>query len=288
MRTTVLIAAALMMSVAFAFSGGTGEGASQASAAGASAQGQALGLYPEYFQFATLTEFEQVTGTTITQFGEAPMLAEMVARGELPPVEERLPEQPLVIVRNAIGKYGGTLRTAHDGTSTDVILTVNKFMEQMPYTFDPNYDRVGPNILQESELVGDGDQFIWHLRKGMRWSDGEPMTADDYMFWYEAVATNTELQPNGVREFKLNGIMGVMEKVDDYQLRITFPGAIRLLPRADRHLPSRTVSPQALHDPVSPRVRFRGRSQRHVEGRGIYRLGEHVDLQAHPLGSRES
>ena len=180
MRTTVLIAAALMMSVAFAFSGGTGEGASQTSEAGASVQGQALGLYPEYFQFATLTEFEQVTGNTITQFGEAPMLAEMVARGELPPVDERLPEEPLVIVRNKIGKYGGTLRTAHDGSATDVILTVNKFMEQMPYTFDPDYDRVGPNILQQSELVGEGDQFIWHLRKGMRWSDGEPMTADDY------------------------------------------------------------------------------------------------------------
>ena len=230
MRTTVLIAAALMMSVASAFSGGTGEGATQTSEAGASAQGQALGLYPEYFQFATLAEFEQVTGNTITQFGEAPMLAEMVARGELPPVEQRLPEQPLVIVRNAIGKYGGTLRTAHDGTATDVILTVNKFMEQMPYTFDPDYDRVGPNILQESELIGDGDQFIWHLRKGMRWSDGEPMTADDYMFWYEAVATNKDLQPNGVREFKLNGIMGVMEKVDDYQLRITFPAKFGYFP----------------------------------------------------------
>ena len=98
-----------MMSVASAFSGGTGEGATQTSEPGASAQGQALGLYPEYFQFATLTEFEQVTGNTITQFGEAPMLAEMVARGELPPVEERLPEEPLVIVRNEIGKYGGTL-----------------------------------------------------------------------------------------------------------------------------------------------------------------------------------
>ena len=183
------------------------------------------------------------------------MLAEMVARGELPPVEERLPEEPLVIVRNAIGKYGGTLRTAHDGTATDVILTVNKFMEQMPYTFDPDYDRVGPNILQESELIGGGDQFIWHLRKGMRWSDGEPMTADDYMFWYEAVATNKDLQPNGVREFKLNGIMGVMEKVDDYQLRITFPAKFGYFPE---QIAIFRPGPffQALHDPVH-RVRVR-------------------------------
>ena len=230
MKTTALMAA-LLVSVSLAFAGGSGEGASQTTDADtAAAQSQALGLYPEHFQFATLTEFEQATGTSITGFGEAPMLAEMVARGELPPVEERLPVEPLVVVRNAIGTYGGTLRTAHDGTATAVIQTINKFLEQMPYTFDPDYDRLGPNILQESELVGDGDRFIWHLREGMRWSDGEPMTADDFMFWFEAVATNEDLQPSGVREFKLNGIMGVMEKVDDYQLRITFPAKFGYFP----------------------------------------------------------
>ena len=230
MKTTALMAA-LLVSVSLAFAGGSGEGASQTTDADtAAAQSQALGLYPEHFQFATLTEFEQAAGTSITGFGEAPMLAEMVARGELPPVEERLPVEPLVVVRNAIGTYGGTLRTAHDGTATAVIQTINKFLEQMPYTFDPDYDRLGPNILQESELVGDGDRFIWHLREGMRWSDGEPMTADDFMFWFEAVATNEDLQPSGVREFKLNGIMGVMEKVDDYQLRITFPAKFGYFP----------------------------------------------------------
>ena len=137
MKTTALMAA-LMVSVSLAFAGGSGEGASQTTDTDtAAAQSQALGLYPEHFQFATLTEFEQAAGTSITGFGEAPMLAEMVARGELPPVEERLPVEPLVVVRNAIGTYGGTLRTAHDGTATAVIQTINKFLEQMPYTFDP-------------------------------------------------------------------------------------------------------------------------------------------------------
>ena len=134
--------------------------------------------------------------------------------------------------------YRPTVQTAHEGARGAsgvarrfaVIQTLNKFMEQMPYTFDPDYDRLGPNILQQSELIGDGDQFIWRLREGMRWSDGEPMTADDFMFWYEAVATNKELQPNGVRELKLNGVMGVMEKVDDYQLRITFPAKFGYFP----------------------------------------------------------
>ena len=46
-------------------------------------------------------------------FGEAPMLAERVRSGALPPVSERLPENPVVIVpMEEIGTYGGTLRRA--------------------------------------------------------------------------------------------------------------------------------------------------------------------------------
>ena len=70
MKTTALMAA-LMVSVSLAFAGGSGEGASQTTDADtAAAQSQALGLYPEHFQFATLTEFEQAAGTSITGFGE--------------------------------------------------------------------------------------------------------------------------------------------------------------------------------------------------------------------------
>src|SRR5215207_9107312 len=45
-------------------------------------------------------------------FGEAPMLAERVAGGELPPVEERLPANPRVIdlPSSEIGTYGGDFR----------------------------------------------------------------------------------------------------------------------------------------------------------------------------------
>ena len=175
--------------------------------------GEPLGLYPDYFQFASLTEMEEVTGIRITKFGESPDLAALVASGDLDPVGQRLPEQPLVVVRNEIGIYGGTLRTSHDGKASDVVRTINKFMEEMPYTYGPNYDALEPNILLESELLPSGTEFIWHLRKGMRWSDGEPMTADDYMFWFEAVAMNKELAPGGIRELKSGGVMGIMEKL---------------------------------------------------------------------------
>src|SRR5262245_8311222 len=49
----------------------------------------------------------------VSQYNEAPILADMVAAGDLPPVDERLPESPVVTeVQEAIGQYGGTLHTA--------------------------------------------------------------------------------------------------------------------------------------------------------------------------------
>jgi hypothetical protein len=50
-------------------------------------------------------------GMAQTTYNEAPILAERVAAGELPPVEERLPAEPLVIEPvEQIGEYGGTWR----------------------------------------------------------------------------------------------------------------------------------------------------------------------------------
>ena len=54
------------------------------------------------------------------KLGEAPMLAELVKAGKLPPVEQRVPEEPLVIKPlSEIGKYGGTWRRAFTGPGDD-------------------------------------------------------------------------------------------------------------------------------------------------------------------------
>ena len=228
MTKLVLVLVSLLAFASFALASGVADDSSEEGSA--TEMGEALGLYPEYFQFDTIAQMEELSGIGITKFNEAPGLAEQVARGELPPVHDRLPAEPLVIVRNEIGKYGGTLRMAHNGTSTAVIQAVNKFMEQMPYTYDPDYNRVGPNILLESELRSGGREYIWRLRKGMRWSDGAPMTADDYLFWYEAVAMNKDLSPQGINSFKVKGTMGKMEKIDDYNVKITFAAPFGYFP----------------------------------------------------------
>ena len=81
-------------------------------------------------------------------FTEAPMLAERVRKGELPPVSERLPENPLVVVPvEEIGRYGGTLRRALTGDIVQTAGTGKTLSENLM-----GYERPYPNSIQLNYL----------------------------------------------------------------------------------------------------------------------------------------
>ena len=72
------------------------------------------------------------------------------------------------------------------------------------------------------EVNEDATEFTFKLREGMKWSDGEPFTADDIMFWYEDVLMNEELTPAVNDWFLAGGEPGVVEKIDDYTVKFSF------------------------------------------------------------------
>lgn len=79
----------------------------------AACTGKRGGMAPPEVPTVMPTAALGTTQVVSQRYQEAPMLAEMVARGELPPVEERLPSKPLVLEPNAsLGQYGGGLRVA--------------------------------------------------------------------------------------------------------------------------------------------------------------------------------
>ena len=124
---------------------------------------------------------------------EPPMLRVEVSSGKLPPVQKRLPEQPLVVHVEKPGKHGGTLNSLV-GRSRDTRLLV-----VYGYARLVGYDRkleLAPDILESFE-VKEGRSFTLKLRKGHRWSDGHPFTAEDFRYYWEDVATNSELSPAG-------------------------------------------------------------------------------------------
>lgn len=155
-------------------------------------------------------------------YSEAPMLADMVAAGSLPPVEERLPLEPLVVEPNdRIGVYGGTWRMGLRGGGDGALLSRTLGYENL-LRWTPQWDGIIPNVAKSYEANDDGTEFTFYLREGMKWSDGEPFTAHDIVFWYDAKVANTEISPSPITWMVSGGELGVVEAVDDYTVKFSF------------------------------------------------------------------
>jgi peptide/nickel transport system substrate-binding protein len=153
---------------------------------------------------------------------EAPQLAALVKAGKLPPVQERVSREPLVIKPvHEIGKYGGTWRRGFSGPA-DFWNGYRCCGHDKILFWDYTGNRVVPNVAKGWEISDDGRTFTVSLRKGMKWSDGHPFTADDFMFWYEDFYQNNELLPVKPPMMAINGKPGTMEKVDDFTIRYKF------------------------------------------------------------------
>ena len=173
-------------------------------------------------------EAPTASGLNITSFNEAPMLAQMVDAGELPPLAERLPDDPLVFEPyEEVGTYGGTLRVARlsPGDWGDM----HRGHKVFPYRADPSTSEAIPMLFKAFDASDDGSVWTFHLRPGVKWSDGMPFTTADIMFAYDYIFKDSEI-PHGTRNrFTVGGELARFEAVDDYTLRVTFAGAVSKL-----------------------------------------------------------
>ncbi|MFI5326980.1 MAG: ABC transporter substrate-binding protein, partial [Candidatus Rokuibacteriota bacterium] len=163
-------------------------------------------------------------------FKEAPELAELVKAGKLPPVEQRIGQDPLVIkpLRD-IGKYGGTWRRGFTGpfdTSNGHRAAQN---DKLLY-FDYTGTKIVPNIARAWDVSPDGRVTTISLRRGMRWSDGQPFTADDFVFWFEEVYQNKELVPTPLPVMTINGKPIAVKKIDAATVQFVAPDPYFALP----------------------------------------------------------
>jgi peptide/nickel transport system substrate-binding protein len=174
----------------------------------------------------TVKETEPEPTVVVSQYQEAPMLAALVAAGQLPPVEERLPLNPRVLKPyDSIGEYGGAWQRAFRGASDrfGVHTTIAEHLLEIYQENNGGDMTLYNNVAESYEVNADATEYIWHLRKGMKWSDGVEMSADNAVWWYENVYLNSELAPNrrydNVRQQDyLTGI----EKVDDWSFKCTY------------------------------------------------------------------
>ena len=154
---------------------------------------------------------------------ETPSLAEAVASGALPPVDERLPARPSVADLEGsgreLGRHGGELRMLM-GREKDVrMLVVYGYARLVGY--DRNLELV-PDLLQGYE-VEEGRIFTLHLRPGLRWSDGHPVSTEDFRYFWEDIAGNEELSPFGPSQtLRVKGRPPRFEVLDAHTVRYTW------------------------------------------------------------------
>ncbi|NED96298.1 ABC transporter substrate-binding protein [Phytoactinopolyspora alkaliphila] len=154
---------------------------------------------------------------------ESPQLSERVEKGELPPLEQRLPAAPMVIhpVERA-GVYGGQWRNALIGSSTTRLHYTLAYENLVRWNLD--WDELVPNVAESFEVSDDATRYVLHLRAGMKWSDGEPFTADDIVFAYNNIVLDERVTPNVARTFTSGGVPAELERLDDQTVAFTFAG----------------------------------------------------------------
>jgi len=172
-----------------------------------------------------------VTPTPGTEARQAPMLKAKVETGELPPLEERLPVEPWVMeVFDEIGQYGGLWRRGFLGPA-DVGCNVGRVNGVMPTRWTNDGLGVTPYVCKGWEVSDDNKTWTFYLRPGMKWSDGEPFTADDWVYEYEDYRMDPDIKPGKPPWFRGPGpTPAVIEKVDDYTVKFTYPQPFTVLP----------------------------------------------------------
>ncbi len=163
-------------------------------------------------------------------YGEAPELAALVDAGTLPPVQERLPLNPLVVEpAEQIGMYGGEMVDTYGG---------QRIGEMRHYGYEPlvrwavDGSEVVPNVAESWDISEDASTYTFKLREGMKWSDGMPFTSADILFWWERIETNTAINASGPRGiFVVDGEHATVEAIDDYTIRFSWskPNGVFLL-----------------------------------------------------------
>jgi peptide/nickel transport system substrate-binding protein len=157
-------------------------------------------------------------------YSEAPMLKEMVDAGTLPPVEERLPENPLMVLPiKSVGQYGGTWHRAFLGVADFHALGRLIYEAVLRWPRDPK-DPIQPGLAEDWEWSDDGLELTLYFRKGLKWSDGAPFTVDDVIFWWEDIENDPEITAAPHIEWLAGGEPMELEKIDDTTIKLKFAG----------------------------------------------------------------
>jgi len=181
-------------------------------------------------------EVEPTAPPEISRYSEAPMLADLVAAGELPPVDERLPENPYIALTEetgwpgqVVGKYGGTIRRGFKGVADRWGPTK---VQETSLTWFSHDLSVHPCLAESWQLNEDATVWTWHLRRGTKWSDGHPFTTEAFRWYWEYQLQNKDLTPSYPANLSWGEPrqLAELETPDDFTAIISFGEPVPLHP----------------------------------------------------------
>lgn len=224
MMKLVLIALVLCMSAAFAGAASVAEESTTGTTA-ATATDVTLPPSAEWGGEAHVYMF--TPEAPMAQYNQAPELAQMEREGKIPPLRSRLPElPPIAVPYTQIGTYGGTLRTIETDV-TDFSRQEWNIAEHLNLFTVPQPLEVYANIAESFEIAADLMSVTFRLRKGIKWSDGTPLTTEDFRFAYEDILLYSEdpdvpLTKVAPGSMIIDGEVVELTVIDDWTMRYSW------------------------------------------------------------------
>lgn len=156
------------------------------------------------------------------EFKESSSLQAQVDSGELPPIAERLPVNPLVVTpTERPGQQGGDWNHALVGGGSLSMLVRYQGYEPL-VRFNPDWSGLTPNVAESYEVNEDSTEYTFRLRKGMKWSDGQPYTTEDIRFWYEDIFLDEDVSLGGDPFWYSGDKVAELEIIDDVTFKVKF------------------------------------------------------------------
>ena len=232
---------------------------------------EALARKPKTFALEEIAQYK-----ALPSYSQPVWMDKFVAEGKLPPVAQRLPEEPQVMLTGAMsdgpGEYGGLWRDVYAAPTegwnwgagqSQGYFGVDSIIQEPLVRSAPIYRRGDlpeplPNLASSWQWSDDGCTLTMHLIRGARWSDGHPFTAADVIFTWEDLILNPEVRNRASRStWQIDGKDVQLDAVDDYTLRWTFPTArpVQLLFKMDEM--DFAIAPAHVLKPRHPRYNRR-------------------------------
>ena len=166
-------------------------------------------------------------------FLEPPFLADRVKSGKLPPIDQRLPEEVFVVGPGVLiqeeyatwqnGQYGGEIDIAPTFGSGFLNIAQSSTVLRSP---SQTTKASKPNVVSAFSFSDDYTTYKFTLRKGLRWSDGEPVTTEDVRFAFEDLYKDPDVQRGWAAELYAQGSSALgpaeLKIVDDTNFELKF------------------------------------------------------------------